>query len=101
MDKNSNNAMCPVCYDEFALKNLICKFEICLHEICQDCFGFLKSHSDKCPICGLHYKNTFTKDITKSNEIIEMYTLTDNDYIKINKNKAEILGEYLSLLKNY
>ncbi len=92
MEKTNIDAICPICYDEFTIRNLICSFEVCLHEICHDCFGCLKSYSDKCPVCGLFYKCTFKKDITKSNEIIEIYALTDDDYIKIKKNKAEILG---------
>jgi len=92
MEKNSNDSICPICYDDFSITNLICSFEVCSHEICHHCFSCLKSYSDKCPICGLFYNNSLKKDISKSNEIIEIYALTEEDCKKIKKNKAEILG---------
>lgn len=92
MEKNSVNSTCPICYEDFEIANFICSFEICLHEICYSCFSCLKSYSDKCPICSLFYKNIFKKDKSKKYEIIEIYTLTNEDYSKIKKNKSEILG---------
>jgi len=95
MEKSTINSICPICYDYFRMKNLICIFEDCLHEICQDCFDCLKSYSDKCPLCGLFYKKTFKKDISQINDIIGSYALTEDDYRKIKKNKTEILGIWL------
>jgi len=94
MDKENLNSNCPICYNKYSDSIFICTFEVCLHDICFDCFLTLKTHSDKCPICGLFYKRIFKKDFGKCNEIIEIYELSEFDLSQIKSNKEEVLGKF-------
>jgi len=94
MEKIIFNSNCPICYKDYSEALFHSCFELCLHDICFDCFNILKVHSDKCPICGIFYKNVLKKDFLKNNEIIEIYELTTVDLEMIKKNKADILGNF-------